>query len=256
MIALAPGTRAARPRARTHYDAGMQTRLLAILAALIAVVALVAGCSGSSSEDSTAELPDPATLLSESSETTKGQTSAHLSLTVQGQIAELPVESLEGDLTQTPAVAAKGTADIVFLGQRLEGVEFVVSDGDLYAAITSGGSLSNFGPASDIYDVAAILNPDVGLANLLTNFSDATADGRETIEGVETVRVTGSVTADAVNKIAPQIGATGPVPGTAWIAEGGDHELMQARLEPSPGNSVTMTLSKWGEPVTVDQPAP
>jgi len=233
----------------------MQTRLLAIFAALIAVVAFVAGCSGSSSEASSKELPDPATLLKESSATTKAQTSAHLKLSVQGQIAELPVESLEGDLTQTPAVAAKGTADIVFLGQRLQGVQFVVSDGDLYAAITAGGSLSNFGPASDIYDVAAILNPDVGLANVLANFSDPKADGRETVEGVGTVRITGTVSADAVNKIAPQIAATGPVPGTAWIAEDGNHELMQARLEPSPGNSVTMALSKWGEPVTVDKPA-
>lgn len=233
----------------------MQTRLLAIFAALFTTVALVAGCSGSSSEDTGKELPDAAALLAESSATTKGQTSAHLKLTVQGQIPDLPVESLEGDLTQAPAVAAKGTANIIFLGQRLNDVEFVVSDGDLYAAITAGGALSNFGPASDIYDVAAILNPDVGLANVLANFSDPTADGRETIEGVQTVRVTGQVSADAVNKIAPQIAATGPVPGTAWIAEEGAHELMQARLEPSPGNSVTMTLSKWGEPVTVDKPA-
>jgi lipoprotein LprG len=185
----------------------MQTRLLAILAALFAVAALVAGCSGSS-DDSATDLPDAATLLQESSETTAGETSAHLKLAVQGQIAELPVESLEGDLTQRPAVAAKGTADIVFLGQRLQGVQFVVADGDLYAAITAGGSLSNFGPASDIYDVAAILSPDAGLANVLSNFSDAKSDGRETVEGVTTVRITGMVSADAVNKIAPQIAAT------------------------------------------------
>ena len=195
----------------------MQTRLLAILAALFAVAALVAGCSGSS-DDSATDLPDAATLLQESSETTAGETSAHLKLAVQGQIAELPVESLEGDLTQRPAVAAKGTADIVFLGQRLQGVQFVVADGDLYAAITAGGSLSNFGPASDIYDVAAILSPDAGLANVLSNFSDAKSDGRETVEGVTTVRITGMVSADAVNKIAPQIAANAPVPGTAWVA--------------------------------------
>ena len=145
----------------------MQTRLLAIFAALFAVVTLVAGCSGSSSQDSGTDLPDATTLLRESADTTKAQSSAHLKLAVQGQIAELPVESLEGDLTQKPAVAAKGTADIVFLGQKLQGVEFVVSDGDLYAAITAGGSLSNFGPAADIYDVAAILSPDNGLANVL-----------------------------------------------------------------------------------------
>ncbi|MGE2834450.1 LppX_LprAFG lipoprotein [Mycobacterium sp. SMC-4] len=233
----------------------MQTRLLAIFAALTAALVVVAGCSSSSSEDSGADLPDAATLLSESSQTTKGQTSAHLTLSVQGQLADLPVESLEGDLTQSPSVAAKGTADIVFMGQRLQGVDFVVSDGDLYAALTSGGNLSNFGPASDVYDVAAILDPNLGLANVLANFSDATSDGRETIDGVGTVRITGSVSADAVNKIAPQIAATGPVPGTAWVAEEGEHELMQARLEPSPGNSVTMTLTKWGQPVTIDKPA-
>ena len=45
------------------------------------------------------------------------------------------------------------------------------------------------------------------------------------------------------------------MPGTAWITEDGNHELMQAKLEPSPGNSVTMTLSDWGEPVTVTKPA-
>jgi lipoprotein LprG len=95
----------------------------------------------------------------------------------------------------------------------------------------------------------------VGLANVLANFSDAKDDGREAVDGEDSVRITGNVTADAVNKIAPQIRATGPVPGTVWISEDDDRELMQARLEPSPGNSVTMTLSKWGEPVTVEKPA-
>ena len=200
-------------------------------------------------------LPDAATLLKESSETTRNLQSVHLQLTVTGEIPELPIESLSGDLTNTPAVAAQGKANIIFLGQRLEGVDFVVADGILYGAITSGGGFQDFGPAADIYDVSAILNPDTGLANVLANFSDPKADGRETVSGVETVRVTGNVSADAVNKIAPQIGATGPVPGTAWIREDGNHDLVQAKLEPSPGNSVTMTLSEWGKPVTVTKPA-
>jgi lipoprotein LprG len=232
----------------------MQTRLVAIFAALFAAIALIAGCS-KSSEDTGKELPDPATLLQQSAETTKSQTSVHLKLTVQGEIKELPIESLEGDLTNAPAVAAQGTANLLFLGQRLEGVQFVVVDGILYAAITTGGQLQDFGPAADIYDVSAILNPDTGLANVLANFSDPKADGRETLNGVDTVRVTGNVSADAVNKIAPQIGATGPVPGTAWITEEDNHELVQAKLEPTPGNSVTMTLSDWGKPVTVTKPA-
>jgi lipoprotein LprG len=132
----------------------------------------------------------------------------------------------------------------------------VVYGGELWAAYTTGGSLTNLGPASAVYDVAAILSPDVGLANVLANFTDAAADGNETVEGVNTMRITGSISADAVNKIAPQLGAKDPVPGTVWIAKEGDHQLVQAQIEPSTGNTITMTLTKWGEPVTVDQPAP
>ena len=230
----------------------MQTRLLAIFAALCTAIALAGGCS-SKSEDSNKALPDAATLLKESSETTKAQSSVHLKLTVQGQIKELPIESLEGDLTNKPAVGAQGTANIVFLGQRLEGVDFAVVDGTLYAALTKG-SYQDLGPAGDIYDVSVILNPDTGLGNVLANFSDPKTDGRENLNGVDTVRVTGTVSADTVNKIAPQIAATGPAPATAWIREDGNHELVQAKLEPTPGNSITMACSDWGKPVTVTKP--
>jgi lipoprotein LprG len=231
----------------------MQTRLLAIFAVLFAAIALLVGCS--KSDNSSADLPDAATLLKESSQNTKSQTSVHLKLAVQGEIKELPVETLEGDLTNAPAVAAQGKANLLFLGQKLDDVGFVVSEGNLFAALTAGGTYQDFGPAADIYDVSAILNPNTGLGNVLANFSDPKADGRETINGVDAVRITGKVTADAVNKIAPQIGATGPVPATAWIREDGNHELVQAKLEPSPGNSITMTTSDWGKPVTVNKPA-
>ena len=242
----------------THYDAVMQTRpriavLVSLLTALLAAAALTAGCS-SSDKKSDAPLPDAATLLKDSEATTKAQQSVHLQLTVNGEIKQLPIASMTGDLTNVPAVAAQGKADIVFLGQKLEGVGFVVADGNLYGAITPD-SWQNFGPAADIYDVAAILSPEKGLANVLANFSDSKTDGRETLNGVETVKVTGTVSADAVNKIAPQIAATGPVPGTAWVTEDDKHELLQAKLEPTPGNSVQMTMSDWGKPVTVTKPA-
>jgi lipoprotein LprG len=224
-----------------------------LIALFLAAGLLLTGCSKSSDEASK-PLPDAAGLLKESSGTTKSQASVHLKLTVQGEIKELPIETLEGDLTNAPAVAAHGKVNLNFLGQKLEGIEFVVADGTLFGALTAG-SFQNFGPAADIYDVSAILNPDNGLANVVANFSDPKADGRENINGVDTVRVTGNVSADAVNKIAPQLKATGPVPGTAWIQEDGNHELEQVKIEPSPGNSITMTLTDWGKPVTVNKPA-
>jgi lipoprotein LprG len=230
----------------------MQTRpRIAVLVSIFAALVLTAGCS--SSEKAGAPLPDAASLLTDAQQTTKKQESVHLELTVTGKIAELPIETLSGDLTNVPVVAAQGKASIIAFGQTFKDVDFVVADGDLYGALTPG-SFTNFGPAADIYDVSKILSPDVGLANVLANFSESKSEGRETINGVDTVKITGKVTAEAVNGLV-QIGATGPVPATAWIKEDGDHDLVQAKLDPSEGNSVQMTLSDWGKSVTVTKPA-
>ncbi|MCV7434048.1 LppX_LprAFG lipoprotein [Mycolicibacterium bacteremicum] len=234
----------------------MQTRpravrvLLPVLAAIMALAFV--GCSSKADD---APLPDAATLLTESAATTRSQQSVHLELTVGGEIKELPIASLSGDLTNAPAVAAQGSADLIFLGQKLTDVGFVVVDGDLYGAITKGGNMQNFGPAADIYDISAILNPDNGLANVLSSITDPKAEGREAIGGSDAVKITGTVSAEAINKIAPQLNATAPAPATAWIREDGDHQLAQVMIEPSAGNTITMTLSDWGKEVTVTKPA-
>lgn len=223
----------------------------AMLMAILFGSAALVGC-GSKTND--APLPDAATLLTDSAATTRSEQSVHLQLTVNGEIKELPIATLSGDLTNAPAVAAQGTADLIFLGQKLTDVGFVVVDGDLYGAITKGGNMQNFGPAADIYDISAILNPETGLANVLSSFTDAASVGREAVSGSDAVKITGTVPAEAVNKIAPQLKATAPSPGTAWIREDGDHQLAQVMLEPSPGNTITMTLTDWGKAVTVAKP--
>src|ERR1700730_16437237 len=194
----------------------------AILAAVALSAALIAGCSKSSNQQSGAPLPDAATLLKQSAQTT------------------------------APAVAAKGHTRLMLAGDAAE-ADFVVLDGTLFGSLDPN-SWNNFGPASDIYDVTVILNPDTGLANILSNFTNPKADGRETINGVQTIKITGQVSADAVNKIAPKVATGGTVPGTAWVREDGNHDLVQAKLEPSSGNSIQMTLSKWNDPVTVEKP--
>ncbi len=237
----------------------MQTRpknavrsLWLILTTLFAATVLIAGCS-SSDQKSSESLPDAATLLKDSNTATRALKSVHLELSVEGEIPDLPIKTLTGDLTNAPAVAAQGNAKLLFQGADVD-ANYVVIDGSLFVAL-SGDSYLDMGPAADVYDIAAILNPDTGLANVLANFSDPKSESTETINGVETVKVTGQVSADAVNKIAPPIAATGPIPGTAWIEKDGDHKLVQAKLEPKEGSSVQMTLSDWDKPVTVTKPA-
>ena len=67
--------------------------------------------------------------------------------------------------------------------------------------------------------------------------------------------MTGTVSADAVNKIAPQLKATGPCPAPRGSARTATTSWCRPSWTRSPGNSITMTLSDWGKPVTVTKPA-
>ncbi|HEX7322773.1 MAG TPA: LppX_LprAFG lipoprotein [Mycobacterium sp.] len=246
-------------------------RLLAVLAISSAVVAAVGGCDSSRSPSSSSwspsppsspaalsrskaaerPLPDPAALLKQSSVTTKSLNSAHLVLAVAGKVAQMPVQTLEGDLTNEPRTAAKGDAMITIMGAEVN-VKFAVFHRRLYVALP-GAEWRDYGFASRTYDVTRTLNPDTGLANMLANFIDPKVEGRETVDDQQTIRVSGKVTADAVNKFVPQLGATTRMSSTVWVQERGDHQVVEATLEPSRDDFVQMTLSNWNEPVTIDK---
>ena len=140
---------------------------------------------------------------------------------------------------------------ILFGGSQME-ANYVVIDGTLYGAL-SGNAWSNLGQASDIWDPTGLLNADVGLANLLTNFANPQVRADEMVDGVNTVRVDGTVTADAVNKIFPELAANAPVPSTAWIRPDTD-ALVQLTLQPHAGQSIQFNLSAWGKAVTITRP--
>lgn len=207
----------------------------------------------SSSKQAGLPLPDAAALLKQSSTTTKNLKSVHLALAVTGKVEQMPVKTLDGELTNRPGAAAKGNATVKIMGSDV-GIRFVVFGGHLYVALPGEG-WSDFGPTANVYDVTAVVNPDTGLANMLADFIDPKVEARETIGGQQTIRVVGKVTADAVDKLVPQLAVTKRMACTVWVQESGDHQLVRATLEPSKDDSVQMTLSDWNAPVTVEKPA-
>ena len=226
--------------------------MLAVLTALIAAAVFTvsaAGCSKKAAEP----LPEAAGLIQQSIASTKALKSAHLEIAVSGKVEGLPVKTLSADLTNVPATAVQGNAKITMGGSDID-AELVVLDGTLFAALTPNNWL-DMGPAADLYDPSVILNPSTGLANMLAGVSEAKADGFETIGGVPAVRITGKVSADAVNTLIPQLKAAGPLPTTVWIEKDAPHQLVQAQVEQSAGNTVALTLSDWDKPVTVTKPA-
>ena len=225
-------------------------RLITVVAAAAATATVFTGCS---SKHSGGPLPEAGPLVEQAATSTAEINSAHLVLSVAGKIKGLPVKTLEGDLTNTPAVAAKGKATITYGGADIE-AKFVVLDDTLYAAM-SGDDYIDMGPATEVYDVGAILDPKRGLANLLTHLTDTKSVDHEEIAGRHTVKVTGKAAPDAVNSLAAKLEAKEAMPATVWIDQDGDHQLVQAQLEPSSGNTITMTLSNPNAPVTVEKPA-
>lgn len=225
------------------YDAPMVKRLLVL--GVLGLVA-VAGCT--SSTDSGAPLPDGTALLKDAAQATKSITSAHFALKVNGQVPGLPIKELNGDLST--AGDAKGDAKLEQFGQVLE-VQFVLAEKNLYIkGIT--GQWQNLGEAAKVYDVSAILDPNRGVSNLLANVPGAKTEAREDINGVKTFRIAGKAGKAAVAPLVPSVQSDVDV--KFWVREEGDHQPVRALLEVSPGNSVEITLSEVGKPVSVTKP--
>lgn len=231
----------------------MSRRIFAVPAAVLAATVLVSGFTAGCSSKKSEPLPDAAGLTQQSIVATKALKSAHLEIAVTGKIEGLPVKTLSGDLTNVPSVAFKGKTTVSMGGTDLD-AEAVVLDGTLYTALTPDAWL-DMGPAVEIYDPSVILNPDTGLANMLAAISEPKSEGFETIGGVPAVRIAGTVSADAVNKLIPQLKAGAALPATVWIEKDAPHQLVQAQVVPGEGNNVQLTLSEWDKPVTVTKPA-
>ncbi|WP_082966879.1 LppX_LprAFG lipoprotein [Mycobacterium sp. 852002-51163_SCH5372311] len=237
-----------------------RTRLLLGLGVLLIVGVVVAAAVvifflQHDSKKSGAPLPDAKTLVKQSADVTKTVKTAHLDLTVNGKIQGLPLKALTGDLATTPTTAAKGNAKILLGGSSEIDADFVILDGELYSTALSPGKWDDMGKVDDLvhYDPSSILNPDTGLANVLANLTDPKAEGRDTINGQTTIRISGKVSADVLNKLAP-LNVSQPTPTTVWIQETGDHQLAQVKVDKGSGNSIQMALSNWNQPVQVTKP--
>ncbi len=236
----------------------MVTRRI-FLGALALAGVLVSGCTSSDDPPAgaTSTLPDAASLLRDSAAVTRDIKSAHFTLKVNGTVAAIPVQNAEGDLTREggPAGAAKGTVKLTLLGQLIEG-EFVLVDDSLYIKGPTGGfqkypaSLS-----SNIYDPSAILNPDKGVANVLSKMQDPRTESKESVDGVSAYKVSGKVTRDVVSAVVP--GVSSDVDLTVWLREDNKQPVRASVALPGgEGGAATvdLVLSEVDKPVTITAP--
>jgi lipoprotein LprG len=228
-------------------------RYLVTLLAL--VMAVVTACSSDEGAEGSS-LPDATGLLHDAAKSTAKIRSAHFTLKVNGKVPGLDVQSAEGDLTRDngDAGAAKGTVKMTLLGTLFEG-EFVIVDDKAYVKGPTGGFQAL--PASlieNLYDPAAILDPDRGIANVLNNVQDPNTEATEDVDGQATYRVKGKAGKDIVADLVP--GVQSDVDITFWLKKDGDHQPVKASVAvPADGSpTVDVTLSDVDKPVEITAP--
>ena len=219
-----------------------------VLVGMLLAVGLAAGCS-SGGED-TAGLPDGAQVLKDAAAASGAISSAHFSLKVNGTVPAIPVQEAEGDLTKEGA--AKGTVKLTLMGNLFDG-EFVLVDGGLHIKGPTGGWQQL--PAaltSSLYDPSAILDPQRGVAKVLSSLKDPVTEAREDVAGESTLRVVGTATQQDVSALVP--GVSGDARVTVWVSEATKRPVKASVALPD-NASVDLTLTDVDVPVTVTPPA-
>lgn len=230
----------------------MRRFLVTLLAFLVSFVAACSSDEGGGGD----ELPDAAGLLKDAAKSTADIRSAHFTLTVNGKVPGLDVQSAEGDLTREGggAGAAQGTVKMTLFGSVFEG-EFVIVDDKAYIKGPTGDYQTL--PASiiaNLYDPAAILDPSRGIANVLSNVQGPKTEAAEDVDGVATYRVKGKASKEVVADLVP--GVDSDVDITFWLRQDGDHQPVKASVGvPAEGSpTVDVTLSDVDKPVDIKAP--
>lgn len=227
-------------------------RLSRPLLGLLVAALVLTGCTSGGTPD----LPAAGSLLRSSGQAMRSVTSVHFTINVDGTLPAVPLQSAAGDLNARGQ--AKGDAKISELGQFVQ-VDFVLVDRTFYVKGPTGGYQRI--PAllaGHLFDPTAILDPDRGVAKVLTSVRGAHTVATESVDGTDGYRITGTIDKNVVSALVPGIGRD--VDATVWVAVAGKHLPVRAEFRvPGAGGSqgarVDVDLSRINDPVTVTAPA-
>jgi lipoprotein LprG len=230
-------------------------RPLFAAALTVALVALGACTSDKSKGPSDAALPDGSEVLRASATAMGDIKTARFQITADGNIAGVALKRAEGVLTREGN--AQGSAQVDQLGTMVE-LSFVIVGDKVYLKGPTGGYQQlPLALAATVYDPSAILDPQRGIAKLLTTATEAKIEGEEDVAGQRTTRVVAKLTAQELSAIVP--GVTTAAPGKLWVAND-SKRLVKATFQlpdlgQEKGGSVTITFTEFDAPVSISAPA-
>lgn len=232
----------------------MSRRLRAFVAPAMLVLVLVglAACKGKTPP--AADLPAGDTLLKDSATAMRDVKSVRFSIESDGTVAGLALSRAGGQLTREGD--AKGSAQVQQFGANVE-LEFVVVGDSIHIKGPTGGwQKLPLALASSVYDPSAILDPDRGIAKVISTASEGKTEAREKVDGVDAYRVSAKLNPTDLSAVVP--GATDGVTGQLWVAAD-SKRLVRAKFAlpgsgGSKGANVTVVFSEFDAPVTISAP--
>ncbi|MBV1851491.1 LppX_LprAFG lipoprotein [Catellatospora tritici] len=232
----------------------MSRTKLALTALAIAALALT-GCTPAKDDDKPAEtLPSAQQLLGEGATAMAAVTTAHFVIDVDGKISGLSLKHAEGDLTNKGE--ATGSAKIEQFGALFE-AKFVMLGSDLWLQGPTGGYTKlPLSAAATVYDPSAILDPNRGVAKLLSTVKSATTEAKETVDGHDVYKVKVEPDQAALAALVP--GAPAGVTGYLWL-DASTKQLVKGEFNmpaagSDPAGKVTVAFTNYNAPVTVTPP--
>ncbi|MFJ2029532.1 LppX_LprAFG lipoprotein [Streptosporangium sp. NPDC087985] len=218
-----------------------------LIAAVIAALSLITACSGGGASSDRAALPGGAELVKKSAEAMRAATSAAFTMETEGT-PPVPVKKATGRLSGTGD--ADGTIQLDLAGSLQEISFVVIGEVVHFKGVTGGFQRMSRSDLAAIYDPSAILNPDRGVVQLLTNALDPRTEAEEKVDGTDAYRVSATLSQQVLATMVPGIAQS--VNGMLWIDKA-TGRLLKADL-PLNGGKVTVSFRDYDVPVQVTAP--
>ncbi len=223
----------------------------ALAALLTAAVLTGCGGGGGTPEESASD------LLNRAKTTLDDASSAHFVLTSENApTSGTALVGGEGDIARPSSF--EGTLKVVALGATAD-LEVVSVDGTVYAQLPFSSGFSVVDPAQFGFgDPGALLDPDTGISQLLSQAESAKLGDEKRVDGEVVQEVTAEIPGDLVEQILTSADPSKPVQGVFSIASDSG-ELRRAQLtgpffSADQDATFTLELSDFGADVEITAP--
>lgn len=189
-------------------------------------------------------------LVRDAHDDTAALNSAHLRIDALGNTDKSRFVYAYGDLIEKPSAKAQGRIKGKVSGMLME-TDFKVINNIIYAKPT-GNTWIAMGKATDVYDISATLDPERGLAKIISEIQDPHGEGSENVDEVNTEKIVGKVSGEYLKFIDAH--ADGDYDVVIWVERKNPHHLVRAMVYTKDNMQYQLDLSNWNVPVNISLP--